>query len=184
MKYLLFILTRPFTAIATLMETSPILVINVILGAQFTAYLNGSINSAIQWMMLVLLFVVVDLAFGLRAAINRRERVTCSNAVRRTVSKSLGYFCWILGCCCWTATTGRQAYTEIGCGIAAGIEALSALGNYLEIHGYAISLKGFLKMLGNKFGLKGLENSITKDDRPQRGCGGIEYKEDDNLKNE
>lgn len=58
--------------------------------------LRGFMSEALGLVVLVTVLVFVDLRFGVRSAKKRGEKIRLSGAMRRTFSKLVDYYCWVL----------------------------------------------------------------------------------------
>lgn len=70
---------------------------NVISGAvaAMTSPFVEGWESLIIWLIVAFVLILVDLRFGIQAALRRGEKIRGSRAIRRTVNKMVDYICWI-----------------------------------------------------------------------------------------
>ncbi len=70
---------------------------NVISGAvaAMTSPFVEGWESLIIWLIVAFVLILVDLRFGIQAALHRGEKIRGSRAIRRTVNKMVDYICWI-----------------------------------------------------------------------------------------
>ena len=137
-------------------------------------FFNSTVQISIPWLIVMAAVIVLDLIVGVKRAIFVGEDVKISNAIRRTITKTIGYF-WLvftLGLID-SATKFELSFTTWGCLIVCGIELVSTASNFLKIKGYKFNKeKGFdfiVRKTMKKFGVDSLEKGelselIEKDD--------------------
>ena len=108
----------------------------------FAADLASFWQGVAGFVALVVIVVLVDLRFGLRAAKKRGERIRLSGALRRTTSKLVDYLCWIM----LSLVLGRSIGSPLGVKFiplvvmiyAIAIEIDSIGSNWAELRGYEL----------------------------------------------
>ena len=120
------------------------------------AILQTAVLRMIPYAVPGLFLVILDLAYGVKAAKRRGEQVRASTAIRRSLTKVFLYICWLI-----LATTIAIAFdkTWLEWGTLAlvyGNEGLSIIGNYLETKGLTFSIaaayRWILKFFAGKVG--------------------------------
>ena len=120
------------------------------------AILQTAVLRMIPYAVPGLFLVILDLAYGVKAAKMRGEQVRASTAIRRSLTKVFLYICWLI-----LATTIAIAFdkTWLEWGTLAlvyGNEGLSIIGNYLETKGLTFSIaavyRWFIKWIAGKAG--------------------------------
>ena len=141
----------------------PIVVsLSSLLGTAAAFYLQNTALQAFFWFIPCLAVIFADLVAGVRASIYRGENVRFSGAMRRTLNKCMCYASWIVCCVALNERYFTSLCAYIGIGIIFVIEGVSFVSNLLEPHGIKLSIKGILKIIGNKTKVEGLENVIEK----------------------
>ena len=125
-------------------------------------YLRETAMQSLLWFVPCIAVIIADLAAGIKAAKYRGEKIRISSATRRTVNKCVCYASWIVCCVALNERYNTQMCAWVGMGIVFLIEGVSFFSNILEPHGQKISIKGILKIAGEKHNLNGLENVIEK----------------------
>lgn len=149
------------TLVATL--NNPIVVLaHSVLGAGLVLYLQDAAYQALLWFIPCILVILADLVSGVQAARFRGERVSFSQACRRTTNKALCYIAWILFCVCLTKQYESSWPSWLGMGFVFFVEGCSFIGNVLEPKGYVVSVKGILALIGRRHNAEGLEDVIEK----------------------
>ena len=148
--------------IAALLNNPLMVFLSSIFGATAMFYLRETAVQSLYWFIPCLAIIIADLAAGIRAAEFRGEDVRFSRATRRTVNKCVCYASWIICCVALNERYNTQMCAWVGMGIVFLIEGVSFFSNILEPHGLKISIKGILKIAGEKHNLNGLENVIEK----------------------
>lgn len=94
--------------------------------------------------------LLLDLIYGIKAAMYRGEKVRTSTAVRRTVTKFWSYVCWII-LASTLAISFHLQWLEWGVlGLVYANELASIAGNYLETKAIDFSFVAFLRLLFKK----------------------------------
>lgn len=115
--------------------------------AALVTILKTAVLRMIPYAVPGLFLVILDLAYGIKAAKKRGEIVRASTAIRRSLTKVFLYICWLI-----LATTIAIAFdkTWLEWGTLAlvyGNEFLSIVGNYLESKGMSFSMAGVYRWL-------------------------------------
>lgn len=115
--------------------------------AALVALLQTAVLRMIPYAVPGLLLVILDLAYGVKAAKARGEQVRASTAIRRSLTKVFLYICWLI-----LATTIAIAFdkTWLEWGTLAlvyGNEGLSIIGNYFETKGLSFSMAATYRWL-------------------------------------
>lgn len=116
------------------------------------AFFQNTLLNMIPYAFVALVLVLVDLYFGIKAARHRGEAVRTSRAVRRTVGKLFEYSCWLLLTETLAVAFGAKWIEWVILGIVVGVELLSVINNYLEIHDKKIVGFNIFKIIGDKVG--------------------------------
>lgn len=148
--------------IAALLNNPLMVLMSSLMGATATFYLRATAVEAFLWFIPCVAIIIADLAAGIKAAHFRGETVRMSGAIRRTLNKSFCYISWIICCVALNERYSTEMCAYVGMGMVFLIEGVSFFTNLLEPHGLTISIKGILKVAGDKHNLKGLENVIEK----------------------
>ena len=123
------------------------LIVEGSVSAALIALLQTAVLRMIPYAVPGLMLVVIDLAYGIKAAKARGEKVRASTAIRRSVTKVFLYIAWLI-----LATTIAIAFdkTRLEWGVLAlvyGNEFLSVIGNYLESKGLSFSIAAVYRWL-------------------------------------
>ena len=115
--------------------------------AALVTILQTAVLRMIPYAVPGLFLVILDLAYGVKAAKIRGEQVRASTAIRRSLTKIFLYICWLI-----LATTIAIAFdkTWLEWGTLAlvyGNEGLSIVGNYLESKGLSFSIAAVYRWL-------------------------------------
>ena len=115
--------------------------------AALVTILQTAVLRMIPYAVPGLFLVILDLAYGVKAAKIRGEQVRASTAIRRSLTKVFLYICWLI-----LATTIAIAFdkTWLEWGTLAlvyGNEGLSIVGNYLESKGLSFSIAAVYRWL-------------------------------------
>ncbi len=124
-------------------------------------FVAESISVAIPFFIIATILIIFDLYIGIGAASARKERISVTKAIRRTLSKVCEYTCWVM----LSATISIAYHSEwLRLGIMGGvliIEFYSICRNYTTIKRVAIKAPIF-KIISTKIGLDLSEVEITK----------------------
>ena len=103
--------------------------------------------------LLLPILLAVDLLFGIKAAVVRKERIKRSRAVKRTINKFVDYVCWLLLAGALGLVFGEPFNIPIlpvvVMAIVVSIELESCVVNYFEYKGKKIKFN-WRKLFGKK----------------------------------
>ena len=125
-------------------------------------FFNSTIQISFPWLIVMAAVIILDLIVGVKKAIYVGEEVKISSAIRRTLTKTIGYF-WLVFTLGFidTATKFDLSFTTWGCLIVCGIELSSTISNFLKMKGYKFNReKGFdflVRKTMKRFGVDSLE---------------------------
>ena len=115
--------------------------------AMFDSFFNDTLQLTFPWFFAMAAIIILDLIFGVKKALYVGDDVRVSNAFRRTMSKALSYFWFVI-------TVGV-------------IELSSVISNFLKIKGYKFNKeKGFdfiIRKTMKRFGVDSLEKGEITD---------------------
>ena len=148
---LLFVMKSSIGFSSTLVDESA-LIIQGSVSSVAIAFLQEAVLRMIPYAIPGIMLVILDLIFGIRAANFRGERVRFSTALRRTMTKTFSYICFII-----LASTLALAFSQnwlewLVLGLVYTNEFASIVGNYLETKGLVFSFKAFYRWLFKKAG--------------------------------
>lgn len=126
-------------------------------------YRNELLTQSFMWIIPIVFAVIVDLIWGIPAAKFRCEKITFSNALRRTTNKLCAYTCWIILSVSISISYSNQSIAAWMMGVVLANEIVSAINNYLFPKGKKLNLRSILAVIGEKFGLKNLKNVTLED---------------------
>lgn len=144
------------------------------------AFLQTSVLRMIPYSLPALVFIVLDLIYGVRAARMRGDRVRFSTAIKKTVTKIVGYICWIILASTLAVAFSKEWIEWAVLGLVFLNEFASIIGNYLEAKGISVSLAGFFRTLfragANKVGVEVTHEEAKeiikdKNDKPRDAKG-------------
>lgn len=99
-----------------------------------------------------LCLIALDLLFGIRAASFRGERVRFSTAIRRTMTKTFSYLCFIVLASTLAVAFGKDWLEWFVLGLVYANEFASIVGNYLETKGITLSFADLYRWIFKKAG--------------------------------
>lgn len=114
------------------------------------AFLQSAVLRMIPYVVPSIIFIILDLIYGVRAAKCRGERVRLSTAISRTITKTFSYLCWVI-LASTTALAFSVTWVEwliLFC--VYGNEFSSIIGNYLETKGLELSMKDLYRLAFRK----------------------------------
>ena len=143
-------------ALPLAMTEDSALIVEGSVSATLVALLQTAVLRMIPYAVPGLLLVVLDLAYGIKAARVRGEQVRASTAIRRSLTKVFLYICWLI-LATTIAIAFEKEWLEWGTlALVYGNEALSIIGNHLESKGLSFSLaaayRWVLKFFAGKVG--------------------------------
>lgn len=126
------------------------------------SFFNSTIQIAFPWLIAMAAVIILDLIVGVKKALFIGEEVRFGNALRRTFTKSVGYF-WLVITVGFidSATTVDLKITTWSCLIVCAIELSSTISNFLKMKGYKFNKEKGIDFILNKtmkrFGVGGIE---------------------------
>ena len=127
------------------------------------AFLQSAVLRMIPYAAPGLMLVVLDLVFGIRAAKMRGERVRFSTALRRTMTKTFCYLCFIVLASTLALAFNKEWLEWVVLGLVFTNEFTSIIGNYLETKGIELSLVDLYRLIVRK-GAEKVGVEIDKED--------------------
>lgn len=122
--------------------------------AAAVAFLQAAVLRMIPFAVPALVLIILDLIYGCKAASFRKERVRFSTALRRTLTKTFCYICWLI-LASTLALSFEKEWLEWGVlGLVYLNELSSIVGNYFESKGLKVVWPNFLKAIIGIFGQK------------------------------
>ena len=144
--------------------TNPlILLLNTTIAGTLILYRNELLNESVKWIVPVIFVIIVDLIWGIRAAKYRKERITFTSALRRSVTKVVAYSCWIILSVGMSISYGIDAIAAVMMSIVLVNEIISCINNYLQPSGKKLNIKSVLAVIGEKLNLKTLKDVSVED---------------------
>lgn len=131
------------------MTTGSMVVQTGVTGAAIT-FFSSTIVDMIPYLIASLMLIMVDLVFGIKAAVSRKETIRLSRAIRRTVGKIFEYLCWVSLSATLSVAFDAQVVEWVILGIIMGNELISIITNFFEAHGKKISGLNIWKIVGQK----------------------------------
>lgn len=121
------------------------------------AFLQQAVLRMIPYAVPSVVLIALDLVYGIKAAKFRKERVSLSTALRRTVTKTFGYVCWLILASTMALAFNQQWLEWTILGLVYTNEFVSIIGNHLETKGLELNWKNINRALfkfgGQKAGL-------------------------------
>ena len=114
------------------------------------AFLQKSVTHMIPYALPALVLIILDLIYGVKAATIRGERVRLSTAIKKTVTKTFSYICWIILASTMAVSFDHGWLEWAVLGLVFGNELASIIGNYLETKGIHVSFLAFYKWVFKK----------------------------------
>ena len=105
------------------------------------AFLQQAVLRMIPYAVPSVVLIALDLVYGIKAAKYRKERVTLSTAMRRTITKTFGYVCWLILASTMALAFGQQWLEWAILGLVYANEFASIVGNHLETKGLELNWK-------------------------------------------
>ena len=120
------------------------------------AFLQAAVLRMIPYAIPAVVLIALDLLYGIKAARFRGERARFSTAIRRTLTKSFGYICWIILASTLALAFNQEWLEWFVLGLVYANEFASIIGNYLETKGIVFSIvdayRWFIKWVSGKAG--------------------------------
>jgi hypothetical protein len=146
-------------------STTGVIVQSGVTGAAIT-FFSDAVISMTPYLIVSLILILVDLYFGVKAALHRGETVRISRAFRRTVGKMFEYLCWVMVSVSLAVAFEVQFLVWIILGFVMGNEVLSIITNWLESHNKRIVGFNPFKVVGEKIGVDLSDVHIEEKDKP------------------
>lgn len=148
------------------------------IGVTAVIFFRDAMTHMIPWLIASFPLILLDLNFGIKAAIARGENVRFSKGFRQTFGKIVEYFAW----CAFAATASiafeRQWIEWLVLGAVYGNELASIVGNYLETKGVELSFIDIIRLAFRKLAGK-VDIEVGKEEaeeiikpKPQRDAKG------------
>lgn len=114
------------------------------------AFLQAAVLRMIPYAVPGLALIILDLIFGIRAASGRGEKVRFSTALRRTMTKTFSYICFIVLASTLALAFGKDWLEWFVLGLVYANEFFSIVGNYLETKGMELSFVDLYRLIFKK----------------------------------
>lgn len=111
------------------------------------AFLQQSATRMIPYALPAIALIILDLVYGVKAARARGERVRFSTGLKKTVTKTFSYICWIILASTMALSFEHQWLEWAVLGLVFVNEMASIVGNYLETKGVKLSLVAFYRWI-------------------------------------
>lgn len=109
------------------------------------AFFQQAVLRMIPYAIPSVFLIFLDLIYGIKRAKSKKEKVRLSTAVRRSVTKTFSYVCWLI-LASTMALAFQQGWLEWAIlGLVYLNELASIVGNYLETKGITFSWVGFYR---------------------------------------
>lgn len=116
-----------------------------------TAFVAESLQHMIPWLIVSLIVILTDLAFGVRKSLLIGEKVRFSRAIRATMGKIVTYFAFVCAVCMINVASGKNWEIDVyACLLVCFIEMSSIIGNILKPKGLAIDVLGATRVFFKK----------------------------------
>ena len=147
-------------------STSGVIVQSGVTGAAIT-FFSDTIISMTPYLLVSVILILVDLYFGVKAALHRGETVRLSRAFRRTVGKMFEYLCWVTVSATLGVAFDASFIIWVILGFVMGNEVLSIITNWLESHNKRLVGFNPFKAVGEKIGVDLSDVHIEKKEDPE-----------------
>lgn len=115
------------------------------------AFISESLSHMIPWLIVSMVVILTDLAFGVRKCLLMGEEVRFSRAVRDTMGKMVTYFAFVCMVCMITVAADIGFKLDIySCLLICFIELCSIISNILKPKGININIIGALRLFFKK----------------------------------
>lgn len=98
--------------------------------AALILFFEQSLERMMPYLCVAAAVILIDLVFGIRAARKRGDRIRISRAVRRTLGKSVEYFCWAVLASSLAVATGYTVIETVLMLLVIGVELVSIVQNW------------------------------------------------------
>lgn len=116
-----------------------------------TGFVMESLNHMIPWLIVSLVVILTDLAFGVRKSLLMGEKVRFSRAIRATMGKTVTYFSFVCMVCMINVASGLEWRFDVySCLFVCFIEGCSIIGNILKPKGLSIDILGAARVFFKK----------------------------------
>lgn len=123
----------------------------------FVSFLREVLQEMVPFIIVSIVLVFVDLAFGIAAARHRKEQIRWARAFRRTISKIFEYICWVMLSSSLAVACHYPPLEWVILGLVWGVELVSIGTNWYEIRDRQPWLKKLynvaLAIVGTKIGV-------------------------------
>lgn len=130
------------------------------------AYIHDVITDMIPFLIAAFILILIDLYFGIKASLYRKESVRLSRAIRRTVGKTIDYTCWCILSSTLSIAFSLPAIEWVVLGLVLGNELISCITNFFLSKGKVIKGLNIFKIVEQKAGLD-LSDVTVEDDGKQ-----------------
>ena len=145
------------------------------------AYFQNVVLRMIPYAVAAVPLIILDLIYGIQAAKYRGERARLSTAVRRSVTKTFSYVCWLILATSLAISFELKWIEWVVLGSVYVNELASIVGNYLETKGIKFSYAGFLRLLfkkgADKVGIEITSEEVKEIIKPRDSHGRFVKKE-------
>lgn len=114
------------------------------------AFFQTAVLRMIPYATAAIPLIILDLIYGIRAAKFRGERARLSTAVRRSMTKTFSYVCWIILATALSISFEVKWVEWFVLGMVYVNELASIVGNYLETKGLHFSYANFIRLVFKK----------------------------------
>ena len=132
-----------------------------------SSILQDVVNGMIPYMIASTALVLVDLIFGIKAARHRKEEIRWPRAIRRTISKTLEYVCWVMLGTTLSMACNYPPLAWILPSLAWGVEVWSIYKNWAESRDKKLWIKNLfslaMQLIGAKVGVDLSDIKIMED---------------------
>lgn len=130
-------------------------------------FIQESIGHMIPWLIVSGAVILCDLVFGIRKSLLLNEEVRFSSACRRTMSKCITYFSFVMMVTMIDVAAGNNGQIDkYACLFVCFIEGISIIGNLLKPKGISIDIIKTISLITSKklkVDKNDIENCIKKD---------------------
>lgn len=126
------------------------------------AFFHDAILNMVPYLLVAGVLIIIDLYFGVKAALHRGDSVRLSRAIRRTVSKCVEYLCWCTLASTLTVAFSLPVIEWVILGLVMGNEVISIITNYFEIHDRVVTGLNIFHIVGEKAGFDLSDVEVTK----------------------
>lgn len=132
-----------------------------------TGFVIESLSHMIPWLIVSMVVIITDLAFGVRKSLLMGEKVRFSRAMRATMGKMVTYFAFVCMVCMINVAAKLEWRLDVySCLFVCFIEVCSIFGNILKPKGLTVDLLGAIRVFFKRVGRIDNEDvkSIIKND--------------------